>query len=72
MTKRFSIAAAALVLAVAGAAASELPSFEKQGLPITLHQVQVVGAADVAERSPAPAPDAASPHQAKVLQPRSE
>jgi hypothetical protein len=72
MTKQFSIAAAALVLGAASAAASELPSFEKQGFPITVHQVQVVGGADVAERSPAPALDAASPHQVKVLRLRRE
>ncbi len=72
MTKRFSIAAAALVLAAAGAAASELPSFDKHGFPITLHQVQVVGAAGVAERSPASTLDAASPHQVKVLRLRRE
>jgi hypothetical protein len=75
MTKGFLIAAAAaLVLGTAGAAASELPTFEKEGFPMTAHQLQVVGAADVLERSPAPplggAP--ASPHQLALLRPRRE
>jgi hypothetical protein len=72
MTKRFSIAAAALVLAATGAAASELPSFEKRGFPVMVHQVQVVGTADVAEQSPTPALDVASPHQRAVMRPRRE
>jgi hypothetical protein len=72
MTKRLSIVVAALMLGTAGAAASELPSFERQGFPITAHQVVVVGATDVAERSSAPEPASASPHQLKVLRPRRE
>ena len=74
MTKWFSTTAAALalVLAAAAAGAAELPTFEKRGFPITSHQVQVVGPADVLESSlgvtlnGAPA----SPHQLRVMRPR--
>jgi hypothetical protein len=56
------------------AGAQELPTFELMGMPITPHQVQVVGSALVQERTP----DAtlvlggmpASPHQLSVLMPR--
>jgi hypothetical protein len=72
-----SIAAtAALMLAGVGAAAAELPTFERMGFPITLHQVQVVGATLVQERSPTPTLTLdsmpASPHQVAVLTPRLE
>jgi hypothetical protein len=75
MRNLFSIAAtAAFVLGAAGAAAAELPTFEKMGFPITLHQVQVVGADHVQERSPTPTLTLggmpASPHQLAVLTPR--
>jgi hypothetical protein len=75
MRKLFSIAAtAALMLCGAGVAATELPTFEKMGFPITLHQVQVVGPAHVQERSPTPTLTLygmpASPHQLAVLTPR--
>ena len=73
--KLFSIAVtAALILGGAGAAAVELPTFERMGFPLTLHQVQVTGAAHVQERSPAPSLTLggmpASPHQVAVLTPR--
>jgi hypothetical protein len=72
MRSLFPIAATAtLMLGGAGAAAAELPTFERMGFPITLHQVQVVGAADVHERSPTPTLTLggmpASPHQVGVL-----
>jgi hypothetical protein len=75
MRNLFSIAAiAALMLGGAGAAAAELPTFEMTGFPITPHQVQVVGAAHVQERSPTPTLTLggmpASPHQVTVLTPR--
>jgi len=71
MRNLFSIAATAALLGGAGAAAAEFPTFERMGFPITLHQVQVVGAAHVQERSPTPTLTLggmpASPHQAAVL-----
>jgi hypothetical protein len=75
MRNLFSIAATtALMLGGAGVPAAELPTFERMGFPITLHQVQVVGAAHVQERSPAPTLTLggvpASPHQLAVLKPR--
>jgi hypothetical protein len=70
-----SIAAiAAVMLDGAGAAAAELPTFELMGFPITRHQVAVLGAAHVQERSPTPTLTLgdmpASPHQVRVLTPR--
>jgi len=63
----------ALILAE-GAAAAELPSFEKFGFPITQVQVSILGSADVRERSAAPSlmlqGMPASPHQIAVLMPR--
>ena len=75
MRNLFSIAATtALMLGGAGVTAAELPTFERMGFPITLHKVQVVGAAHVQERSPAPTLTLggmpASPHQLAVLKPR--
>lgn len=75
MRNLFSIAAtAAVMLGGTGAGAAELPTFERMGLPITLNQVQVVGAAHVQERSPTPTLTLggmpASPHQVAVLTPR--
>ena len=56
------------------AEASELPTFERLGFPITPTQVSVLGAADVQESSPVPthtlAGMPASPHQVAVLTPR--
>jgi hypothetical protein len=73
MVKRFVIAAATtLTLNAGNAAAAELPTFEKRGFPITTHQLQVVGTADVLERSSAAGLGIApvSPHQRAVLRPR--
>ena len=69
MAKRFFIAAATTLMLNAGnAAAAELPTFEKEGFPITAHQVQVVGAANVAERPALTLGNApATPHQLGVL-----
>jgi hypothetical protein len=67
-------AIAAVMLDGAGAAAAELPTFELMGFPITRHQVAVLGAAHVQERSPIPTLTLgdmpASPHQVSVLTPR--
>jgi hypothetical protein len=75
MKKLFPMAAAAAVmLSGAGAIAAELPTFESLGLPITLHQISVLGAAHVQEQSPIPTlmlgGMAASPVQIAVLTPR--
>ncbi len=53
MKKAFAIAAV-LALGAAGATAAELPAYEKEGFPITPHQIQVVGPAHVREQSSAP------------------
>jgi hypothetical protein len=67
-------AMAAVLLDGTGAAAAELPTFELTGFPITRHQVAVLGAAHVQERSPTPTLTVgdmpASPHQVRVLTPR--
>lgn len=67
-------AIAAVMLDGGGAAAAELPTFELMGFPITRHQVAVLGAAHVRERSPVPTLTfggmPASPHQVMVLTPR--
>ena len=61
-----SIAAAAISIAAGTAAfAAELPTYELAGLPISPVQLQVLGAANVQERSPAPAVTA-SPRQVSV------
>jgi len=75
MKKMFLMLAIMPALAVGFAArAAELSSFELMGYPITQHQVAVIGAAGVQERSPAPtlvfAGMPASPHQIAVLTPR--
>ncbi len=75
MKNLFSIAAiAAVMLDGAGVAAAELPTFELSGLPITPHQVAVVGSAYVEERPAVPTlilgGMPASPHQVDVLMPR--
>ena len=75
MWYRLSITATAgLLLGVAGAAAAELPTYEVMGIPITLHQLVVLGPANAQERAPAPtlllAGMPASPHQIAVLTPR--
>ena len=64
----------AVMLDRASAAASELPTFELMGFPITRHQIALLGAAQIRERSPTPtlalAGMPASPHQVAVLTPR--
>jgi hypothetical protein len=75
MKSLFSISAiAATMLVAGGAAAAELPTYEVMGLPITQHQVAVVGSTGVQERAATPtltlAGMPASPHQIAVLMPR--
>ena len=75
MKSQFALAAVtATMLAAGGAAAAELPSYEVMGLPITPHQVVILGSAHVQERSPAStltlAGMPASQHQIAVLTPR--
>lgn len=75
MKKMFLVAALAAVTGVgSGAGATELPSFELKGFPITRHQVAVMGAQDVQEQSAIPTLTyggmPASPHQIAVLTPR--
>jgi hypothetical protein len=68
------IAAAAALISIAGGTAgfaAELPTYQAAGLPISVVQVQVLGAANVGEQSQAPA-SAASPHQLSVLTPRTK
>ena len=63
----------AVMLDRASAAAAELPTFELMGFPITRHQIALLGAAQIRERSPTPtlalAGMPASPHQVAVLTP---
>ena len=63
-----------LLLGAAGASAGELPQYEVAGLPISPHQIAVLGLGGITERSPAPTLTLngmpASPHQIAVLQPR--
>jgi hypothetical protein len=58
----------------AGAAATELPSYELMGFPISPHQFSILGPANIKEQSPSPslmmAGMPASPHQMAVLTPR--
>ena len=55
-------------------AALKFPSYEVMGFPITLHQISVVGSANVEEQLTSPslmmAGMPASPHQVAVLTPR--
>jgi hypothetical protein len=75
MRKLLSITSTTLVL-LGGlhAQASDLPTFEKFGFPITRTQVSVLGTAGVEESSPIPTLTfggmPASPHQVAVLAPR--
>jgi hypothetical protein len=66
--------AAALAFKASGVAAGELPTYELMGLPISPHQMSVLGPAGVQEQlaAPAAAPGEmpASPHQRAVLMPR--
>ena len=67
-----SIAAAVISMASATAGfATELPSYQAAGLPISAVQAQLLGASNVGQLSPVPA-SAASPHQLSVLTPRSK
>jgi hypothetical protein len=70
----FAIATGGLLLSGVGARAAELPTFEAMGFPITPHQIVVLGAAHVQERSPAATLTLggmpASPVQIAVLTPR--
>jgi hypothetical protein len=64
-----SIAAAMIVVGAAGAVAADLPGFAANGFPVSPVQMQVVGAAHVAEMSPVADGPLASPHQIRVLAP---
>ena len=76
MKKLFTIAViTGGLLNAAAAAASELPTYEMMGFPITPHQVAVLGStAHVQEQSPTAMLTfdgmPASPHQLEVLFPR--
>ncbi|MDD1522229.1 MULTISPECIES: hypothetical protein [Bradyrhizobium] len=75
MKKMFLMAAVAAVMVVGSQIeAAELPSFEMKGLPITRHQVAVMGAQNVKQESATPTlmygGMPASPHQVAVLMPR--
>ena len=62
-----SIAAAAIFVAGGSAAfAAELPAYELTGFPISPVQLQVLGSANLRERSPTPTVTA-TPHQVSVL-----
>ena len=69
--KLLSIVIVTVSLSGVVAKATELPSYELMGLPIALHQLLVVGPANVKERSPSRsltmAGMPASPHQVSVL-----
>lgn len=71
---RLITSATLILLGGVTAEASELPTFEKLGFPITRIQISVLGAAEVRESSPIPALTLAgmpaSPHQVAVLTPR--
>ena len=73
--RRLALMTSATLVVLGGltAEASELPSFEILGFPITLAQVSVLGSADVQESSAIPTltlgGTPASPHQVAVLTP---
>lgn len=74
MKQTYLAIAAAAVISMAGATAgfaTELPSYQAAGLPISAVQAQLLGAANVGEVSPMPT-SAASPHQLSVLTPRTK
>ena len=74
MKKTYLSIAAAAVISIAGGTAgfaAELPTYEAAGLPISAVQLQVLGAANVREQSPA-LTSTASPHQLSVLTPRTK
>jgi hypothetical protein len=75
MAKLFSFSAATfLLLGSTGATFAESANFETNGFPVSLHQAQVTGFADIEEAAPAATLVAAgmpvSPHQLAVLSPR--
>jgi hypothetical protein len=65
-----------LLLGVAAASAGELPQYEVAGLPVSPHQISVLGLGGIKERSVTPTLNLngvrASPHQIAVLQPRAK
>ena len=67
-----SVAAAAMfaITAAGGAVAAELPSYEKAGMPVSAVQLQVMGAENVQQASPATT--SATPVQLSVLTPRNK
>ena len=73
MKRLFLLAAVAAVITQGAgvAAAAELPAYELAGLPISAHQISVVGPSHVQEALPAATLMAsgmpASPHQVAVL-----
>lgn len=86
ITHAFCAATLVVLAGIGGAAAQErqsttngasapLPAFEVTGMPITPHQVAVLGSGQVEERAPAATLTLggmpASPHQLAVLAPRS-
>jgi hypothetical protein len=78
MKSLFSSAAAAMLMLGAAGAATAEPTYQAKGVPITPHQVGVLGnvlrMAHIQEQAPASALMAAgmpaSPHQMAVLAPR--
>jgi hypothetical protein len=74
MKKVFLTATFTAATVVSSAGAAELPTFELIGLPITRHQVAVMGATNIQERSPNQTRRfdgmPASPRQIAVLTPR--
>jgi hypothetical protein len=75
--RRTSITAVTLLLLrVASASAGQLPQYEVAGLPISPHQISVLGSGGIQEQSRTPTlmlnGMPASPHQIAVLQPRTK
>ena len=69
---KWTLSIAAAVISIAGGAAAfaaGLPTYERTGFPISPVQLQLLGPANVQERSPAPTVTA-SPHQVNVLRAR--
>ena len=69
-----AVAVSAPLFGAAATARAQSASFEAKNFPITLHQAQVTGLADIREHAPAPALTSggmpASPNQVAVLTPR--
>jgi hypothetical protein len=72
--KKISLSVAAVAMfaitAAGGAVAAELPSYEKAGMPVSAVQLQVMGAENVQQVSPATT--SATPVQLSVLTPRNK